>query len=368
MAYNWQHKDWPNFTYDLSAVEEVLFLFTERMGRVGGLLEGLPEAEQTAAMIDVMVAEAVKTSEIEGEYISRQDVMSSIKNNLGLNPTAEQVKDQRAEGAAQLMLDVRESYASPLDEEKLFSWHRMLMKGSQRVKVGEWRTHAEPMQVISGPIGKQKVHYEAPPSSRVPDEMSAFINWFNETAPGGSSVIGKPLVRSAVAHVYFESIHPFEDGNGRLGRAISEKALSQEVGRPVLLSLSRTIESSRNDYYDALKKAQKSNEITSWVTYFVNMGLAAQIQAEEHIEFTLKKAKVFDRYKDQLNERQLRVVRRMLDEGPEGFEGGMSAKKYIAITKTSKATATRDLQDLVACDLFVLVGGGRSTRYELNLG
>ncbi len=367
MTYNWQQADWPEFKYNLKSVEDVLFSFAERAGRVSGLFEGLPEDTQTEAIVDMMVSEAIKTSEIEGEYLSRQDVMSSIRNNLGFNKNIEQVKDKKAQGAAELMIDVRDTYAESLTQEKLFSWHKMIMKGSRGVKTGNWRTHKDPMQVVSGPIGKQKVHYEAPPSKGVPDEMENFIRWFNDTGPGGSQVIKKPAVRSAIVHIYFETIHPFEDGNGRIGRALSEKALSQGIGRPILLSLSKAIEAGRNTYYDALKVAQKSNEITSWINYFVNVILNAQVNTEEQIDFTLKKTKFFDKFQDQLNERQLRIVRRMLEKGPKGFEGGMSAKKYIAITHTSKATATRDLQDMVERGALVLSGKGRSTRYQVNL-
>lgn len=365
MSYNWQRKDWPDFSCDLASLEASLLIFSERMGRTRGLLEGLSEDEQTASVIDMMVAEAVKTSEIEGEMISRADVMSSIKNNLGLNPTPELVRDRMAEGVAELMLDVRESFAEPLSEKKLHAWHKMLMKGNGTVQVGAWRSHEEPMQVVSGPIGRQKVHYEAPPSSRVPAEMKAFVQWFNDTGSGGKRAMASPLVHSALAHLYFETIHPFEDGNGRIGRAISEKALSQGFNRPVLLSLSRAIEANRNAYYDALQAAQSYNDITAWVAYFVAMVIEAQTQAEEHVEFTLNKAKLFNRFGSELNERQLRVLRRMLEEGPKGFQGGMSAKKYITMTKASKATATRDLQDLVSRGIIVAVGGGRSTRYEM---
>ncbi len=254
MSYNWQFRDWPHFIYELTpATEKKLFAFVERIGRVSGMLEGLSEATKMETVIEMMVSEAVKTSEIEGEYISRRDVKSSICNNLGLSTPKEQVNDKRAEGAATLMLLVRDHYSEPLSEKMLFKWHEALMIGDRRIKKGAWRTHKEPMQVVSGPIGKQKVHFEAPPSDQVPKEMKAFIKWFNDTAPGGKNEIGKPSVRSALAHVYFESIHPFEDGNGRIGRAISEKALSQGVGRPILLSLSAAIEEKRNDYYDALK-------------------------------------------------------------------------------------------------------------------
>jgi Fic family protein len=367
MTYNWQQEDWPDFRFDLSKVEDALMTFAEKTGRASGLLRGLTEETQTEAMIDMMVAEAVKTSEIEGEYLSRKDVMSSIRKNLGLGQPDEQVRDKRAEGAAALMLDVRDSYAEPLTKEKLFAWHRMIMAGSRGGKVGQWRRHVEPMQVVSGAVGKPTVHFEAPPSSRVPKEMTRFISWFNETAAGGKLEIKRPLVRAAVAHLYFESIHPFEDGNGRIGRALSEKALSQGIGRPALLSLSRAIEAQRKKYYEALQTGQQSNEITPWVTWFVNMAVEAQKHAEEQIEFTLKKTKFFDRFKDELNERQVKVMRRMLEEGPKGFQGGMNAKKYMGITDTSKATATRDLQDLVEKGVLVPSGGGRSTRYEINI-
>ena len=275
--------------------------------------------------------------------------------------------DKRANGAAALMIDVRNSADAPLSEDTLFAWHRMIMAGHRRIAAGQWRTHAEPMQVVSGPVGHERVHFEAPPSATVSEEMTRFIQWFNDTAPGGKQEIRKAAVRSAVAHLYFESIHPFEDGNGRIGRALSEKALSQGLGRPALLSLSRAIEANRKQYYEALQEAQQSNEITTWVSWFVHMVLEAQIQAEEQIEFTLKKTRLFDRWRDQLNNRQLQTLRRMLDEGPTGFTGGMSAKKYMSITGASKATATRDLQDLADKGIFVPSGGGRSTHYTINL-
>ena len=367
MKYNWQQKDWTNFKYQLGDSEDQLFEFSERTGRISGFLSGLTKEAQTETMIEFMVSEAIKTSEIEGEYLNRNDVMSSIKNNLGLLAKIETVNDKRAEGIAELMIDVRVSYAQPLSEEKLFDWHRMLMKGSKGITTGYWRTHDEPMQVVSGALGKEKIHFEAPASKNVPDEMEKFMQWFNETAPGGTKEIKIAVVRSAIAHLYFESIHPFEDGNGRIGRAISEKALSQGVKRPVLLSLSKSIESNKKAYYNQLQKAQKGNEITPWVNYFVSMALDAQIQAEKQIEFTLKKAKLFDNFKNQLNERQLKAIKRMLEQGPNGFEGGMNARKYISITGTSKATATRDLQDLSAMKLLIPKGGGRSVSYDINL-
>lgn len=367
MTYNWQQPDWPEFTYVLEGVEHSLLTFVQRVGRMGGLIEGLAEEGQTESIINMMVLEAVKTSEIEGEYLSRMDVLSSIRNNLGLSHPLEQVRDRRAEGVAALMTNLRDTYAASLSESMLLSWHTMLMKGSRVQEPGRWRYHTEPMQVVSGAMEKGTVHFEAPPSERVPREMDDFITWFNATGPKGPKPIQSPLVRSAIAHLYFESIHPFEDCNGRIGRVIAEKALSQGMGQPVLLSLSKTIEADKQGYYTALQLAQQSNELTPWITYFVEMILEAQIEAEEQVHFTLKKAKFFDRFAGQLNERQLRVLRRMLEEGPQGFEGGMSAKKYMAIAKTSKPTATRDLQALVKLGALESYGGGRSVRYKVAL-
>ncbi|HRP57346.1 Fic family protein [Agriterribacter sp.] len=368
-TYNWQQKNWTNFTYDLAGAEDDLLVFSEKAGRVSGIIEGLPEETKEEVIVDIILAEAIKTSEIEGEYPSRKDVLSSIRKNLGLHTSQVYIKDKSAAGLGELMIDVRRSFKTPLTEEKLFEWHRMLLQENKNIMAGQWRTHEDPMQVVSGAMGKTKVHYEAPPSSKVPAEMKKFIRWFNETAPGGRQEIKKAPVRSAIAHLYFETVHPFEDGNGRVGRAIAEKALSQTIGRPVMLSLSRTIEANKNAYYTALETAQRSNEITPWVTYFIHTTLDAQIEAESQIEFTLKKTKFFDRFKDRLNERQVMVIRRILEEGPKGFEGGMNARKYIGITKTSKATATRDMQQLLETGAFKLAGkaGGRSTSYQVNL-
>ena len=368
-TYNWQQNDWPKFTYNVTGLEEKLFSFAEKAGRVTGKWQALPEDTQQETLIHLMVEEAMKTSEIEGEYLSRKDVLSSVRKNLGLHTTTEQIKDRRAAGVAELMMHVRKTLNKPLTKETLFSWHRMILESNEKITVGAWRTDKEPMQVVSGPIGKEIVHYEAPPSSRVPQEMEEFISWFNDSAPNGSKGLREGPIRSAVAHLYFETIHPFDDGNGRVGRAIAEKALSQGLGRPVLLSLSETIESNKKAYYDSLKKAQRSNEITDWLYYFVETILAAQTQTEKLIDFTLQKAKFFDRNRDRFNDRQLKVINRMLDEGTEGFEGGMNARNYVRIAKTSKATATRDLQYLMEIGAFKRLGeaGGRSTRYQVNL-
>jgi Fic family protein len=367
MAYNWQHPDWPHFRYDLKPVEEKLFIFAEKAGHIAGLVKGLPDNAREEAVIDLMVSEAIKTSQIEGENLLRADVMSSIRNNLGLNAKPEKVSDRNAAGAGELMVAVRKNFDAPLTEAMLFDWHKMLMGGfSKRMKVGAWRDHAEPMQIVSGPLGRQKVHFEAPASSSVPGEMKNFIRWFNDTAPGGKLALKSPPVRAAVAHIYFESIHPFEDGNGRIGRAISEKALSQGLGRPVVMSLSKAIEAKRKAYYDALATTQHSNDITKWIKYFIDTILEAQEDAEKTIGFVLFKTRLFDRFGKAMNARQNKAVNRMLDAGPEGFEGGMRTQKYMKITGASKATTARDLQHLVEIGVFRQIGEGRSTHYVLK--
>lgn len=367
MTYIWQHPEWPEFQYNLTGMEDILFVFAEETGHISGILKGTPNVLQIETLINTLVAEAIKTSEIEGEFLSRQDVVSSIRNNLGIAQKPEPVKDRKAQGAAELMVAARNSYAEPLTEAMLFSWHKTLLKDSKTINTGAWRKDTAPMQVVSGSIGKEKVHFEAPPSERVPAEMARFIKWYNATAPGGSKEITKAPVRSAIAHLYFETIHPFEDGNGRIGRVIAEKALSQTVGRPVMLSLSRTIEAERKKYYQSLETAQKNIDITSWVRYFAETIVAAQIETRHILDFTLKKTRFFDQFKDLLNDREKKVIQKMLETGPDGFEGGMTAKKYMSITKTSKATATRDLQHLAEIGCLIASGGGRSTSYQLSI-
>jgi Fic family protein len=258
--------------------------------------------------------------------------------------------------------------------------------------IGGYRTHAEPMQVVSGPDYKRTVHFEAPPSTRVPAEMQRFIAWFNASAPGemppnpspprppgqargwarGGRGVAAPnalsaLTRAAQAHLYFECIHPFEDGNGRIGRALSEKALAQTLGQPSLIALAYTIERKRKDYYAALEANNKHLHITGWMTWFANTILEAQATTIRHVDFYVAKAKFYERFRDKLNERQAKAVARMFGEGPEGFKGGLSAENYMSIARTSRATATRDLQDLVALGALTRTGQLRHTRYALNL-
>jgi Fic family protein len=365
--YNWQQQNWPNFRYSLSGIKPKLYQFSEKIGNTRGLLESLSEVEKQHSTIEMLTTEAIKTSEIEGEFLSREDVRSSIINELGFGAGKRLVSDRRSEGIGKLMVRLRETYTEPLTKETLFIWHTLLMAGSSGISIGSWRSSDYPMRIVSGPVGNEIIHFEAPPSSKVPVEMSRFFDWFEKTAPNGEQAIEQPLVRAAIAHLYFESIHPFEDGNGRIGRAISEKSIAQFFGKPMLFSLSKTISKDRKVYYNALNKGQHSNEISDWIRYFVDLCLDAQSDALESVSYMLKKVRFFDTYHAKLNVRQTKALRKMLDEGPDGFEGGMSVKKYVSITRSSKATATRDLRDLVIKMILTPSGEGRGRRYFINL-
>jgi Fic family protein len=366
--YNWQQNDWPHFQYDETAFTKMVLSFVELAGQSLGYLNGLPSDDQTESLVTILVKEAIKTSSIEGELISRVDLISSIRKNLGYTTPSHHIKDKRSEGIAILLVKARERFDADLNEAMLFEWHRSLMLGNTRINVGQYRSHSEPMQVISGSIGKEEVHFEAPPSAQVPAEMQAFFEWFNATKPDGPSPISNLLVRAAIAHVYFETIHPFEDGNGRIGRVIAEKALAQGLRRPILMSLSTAIEAEKKTYYAALKKAQRTNDLTEWIQYFSETILQAQQEFIETIDFLLKKTAFFDKHQPDLNEAQIKVLNRMLEEGEGNFQGGINARKYQAISKVSKATATRHLQDLVEKGILIVQKAGRSTHYQVNLG
>jgi len=366
MKWNWQKDGWPQFTYDRAALAEREAQLLYKAGILLGAIRHLAEGEKTRLTIDLISNEAVTTSEIEGQILSRDSVQSSMRRNFGLEtdsrtiPAAEQ-------GIAAMMTDLYRTYATPLSEKQLFGWHAMLARGRTDLKrIGAYRTHAEPMQVVSGPVGKRKVHFEAPPSKAMRQEMRPFIAWFNDTAPKGLQPL-PALARAGIAHLYFVSIHPFEDGNGRIARALSEKALSQCLGQPTLIALSHAISRQIKAYYKALEDNNKNLESTDWLVYFAQTVLEAQRYTQRLIDFLIEKTKLYDRLRDQLNARQEKVLARMFREGLEGFKGGLRAENYLAITKTSRATATRDLQDLVEMEVFRRTGERKHTRYALTI-
>ncbi|SFS84216.1 Fic family protein [Zhouia amylolytica] len=365
MKYNWEHKNWPEFNYNPSVIDQLVIEFASESGEVKGIMEGLPDNFKQEAVLQFMIDEAMKTSEIEGEYYSRHDVMSSIKNRLGLQVEHKFIKDKNARGIGELMVEVQQDFAKPLSAKLIKSWHTILFDNDRFINKGQYRTGDEPMVIVSGRYGKEEIHYQAPPSTKVPSEMKRFVDWY-ENFKIRSKDLKSALIKTAIAHLYFESIHPFEDGNGRIGRAIAEKCLSEALGRPIVMSLSTVIEHDKKTYYDALKQAQRTLDLTPWILYFTQTILMAQNHAKKLIRFTLRKATFLDAHSQVLNERQRKVILKILDKGLDGFKGGMTAKKYISIAKTSKATATRDLQDLVDKGVFILKGAGRSTYYELK--
>lgn len=374
--YIWEHPDWPNFHYDITGVQNLMYQYALEVGEVSGGVAQLSDPVQQETIIDLMVAEALKTSEIEGEYFQAEDIRSSLLKQLGYAVSLTGTPNPQASGVAHLMLSVRQTYDALLTDKQLFEWHRLLLSASSQARfleIGAWRTSPEPMQVVSGPIGKERIHFEAPPSHRVPEEMEKFIHWFNETHPKTGTIKIPGPVRAAISHLYFESIHPFNDGNGRIGRAIAEKALSQDLGRPVLLSLSASIHKNRKTYYHELSRASRLEQeakldITSWIRYFVQEVYDAQLMAKVRMNFIFQKVQFWNFYDSLINERQRRVLKRLFEAGVDGFEGGINTRKYIIIADCSKATATRDLADLLekGC-LQQLSGGGRNTRYELRL-
>ncbi|GEP53060.1 Fic family protein [Reyranella soli] len=366
MKWNWEQSDWPEFCYDSVALEPFERQFLLRSGEFIGACKHVSAADQDRLKIELISDEAVKTSEIEGELLNRDSVQSSLLHQFGLGPDRPRISPAER-GIAEMMVDLYRTFASPLSDRMLFRWHRMLLKGSRDVSViGGYRKRGDPMQVVSGPLHRRRIHFEAPPSNQVSKEMKAFNAWFNESAQRGKKALSS-IARAGIAHLYFESIHPFEDGNGRIGRAISEKALAQNLGQPSLIALAQTIERRRKDYYAALERNNKANDITDWLTYFGQVILDAQATSLKRLEFYLAKAKFYERVRGQMNDRQDKAVARMFREGIDGFKGGLSAENYIAITRTSRATATRDLQDLVSRGALTKTGQLKHTRYHLNL-
>jgi Fic family protein len=366
MTWNWEQPDWPKFTYDSRALQPLEQQFLLRSGEFVGAYKHIGADDQEVLKIELISEEAVKTSEIEGEILDRDSVQSSLRHQLGLGPEAAGVTPAER-GISKMMVDLYRTFADPLNDKTMFDWHSMLLTGEASIKViGGYRTHADPMQVVSGPIHKRKVHFEAPPSARVPKEMKRFVTWFNATAPGGKTPL-PALTRAALAHLYFVCVHPFEDGNGRIGRALAEKSLAQNLGQPSLIALAYTIERKRKDYYAALEHNNKDLEISGWMQYFADTVIEAQRNTIKRVDFYVAKAKFYERFRGKLNERQDKVIARMFREGIDGFKGGLSAENYISISKTSRATATRDLQDLVEKGALGKRGELRHTRYYLSL-
>lgn len=366
MAWNWTLPDWPDFLYDASALEPFEQTFLLSSGEILGAVHHVSQPEREQLRIELLSEEAMQTSAIEGEILDRLSVQSSLRRHLGLDPDSYPAKP-REQGVAEMMVDVYSSFADTLSHETLYRWHRMLLSHDRRLEtIAAYRHHAEAMQIVSGRLDRPTIHFEAPPSERVMLEMERYVDWFNETGPRGAEPL-PALTRAGLSHLYFESIHPFEDGNGRLGRALAEKSLAQNISQPTLISLAFTIEKERKAYYDQLEQHQKTLDVTDWLAWFAEVVLKAQQVTLDRVGFFISKAHFYDRHRDHLNERQAKAIARMFRECPGGFKGGLSADNYLKITGTSRATATRDLQDLVEKGALSRTGDRRHTRYWLNI-
>lgn len=364
--WNWQQKEWPHFSYEEGALKDLEYKFFQNNGIVFGAFKHVRDSEKDHLLVEILSNEALKTSEIEGEYLDRDSIQSSIKKNLGLSIDKRKVPPAEY-GISEMMVDLYRNHDKPLSHKQLFNWHEMLINGRRDLSdIGKYRTHEDAMQVVSNRLDRPKVHFEAPPSNRMNQEMKQFISWFNRVHAKEENLT-LPLIRAGIAHLYFVSIHPFEDGNGRIGRAVAEKSISQSMGQPALISLSKTIEANKKAYYASLEANSKTCDITGWLVYFGQTILDAQEDTLKLIDFLIEKAKFFDRFSALMNDRQLKVIKRLFDAGHTGFIGGLSAENYTRIAKTSASTATRDLKDMVDKSILLKTGELKSTRYSLNI-
>ncbi len=321
MIWSWQQPDWPAFTWDRRRLEAAELKFQVGGGVFIGTAKHLGDDQRNQLIVEAMTTEAFTTSEIEGEILDRASVQSSVRRQLGLRTDVRRVRPAE-QGIAEKMVDLYRSFDQPLSPEMLFRWHRMVMNGRRDLKdIGQYRTGAEPMHVISHPLHEPRAHFEAPPSSQMESEMTRFFDWFDRSGPRGEEPL-PALTRAGIAHLYCECIHPFEDGNGRIGRAISEKSLAENLGQPTLTALAAAILARRKAYYEVLEAANKENEITAWLAWFAGVSIEAQRRTIALVDFLIDTAKLMDRLKGQLNERQDKALLRMLREGPEGFPRG----------------------------------------------
>ena len=359
MKWNWQQSDWPNWRFDTETLQEMERRFLVGSGRLAGAWQHLSQDNQDQIKVSLLSDEAVKTSEIEGEYLDRDSVQSSVRQQFGMQAAK---KSKPAEsGIAELMVACFQGHDKELDEKTLFAWHSLVCRGREDLNfIGEYRQHAEAMQVVSGRLDRPKVHFEAPASKDVPEQMQEFFKWMQESQLSA-------LTKAGLAHLYFVSIHPFEDGNGRLARAISEHVFARSLGQPSLLALSRQIEKDRKQYYNMLEANNKRMDITVWLVWFAQTALRAQQYSGAMIDYIIAKTRMLDRLRGEINERQEKALIRLFDAGPDGFTGGLSAKNYMTITGATSATTTRDLSDLVAKGSLTRTGERKSTRYWLNI-
>ncbi len=356
--------DWPRFRWSQGVLLQQFAAVRHRQGRLMGRMESLGFSSRTEAVLSNLTQEVLKSSEIEGEFLNRDQVRSSIARRLGIDIGALTQTDRNVDGVVEMILDATQHYAQPLTRERLFGWHTLLFPVTARtlgrIMVGAWRDDAKgPMQVVSGAIGRERVHFEAPASGRIEEEMSRFFDWFN----GDDST--DPVLKAGIAHLWFVTIHPFEDGNGRIARAIADMMLaSSERSSQRFYSMSLQIRQERTAYYRTLEQTQKGTvEITGWMEWFLNCLGRAIDAADETLVIVLRKARFWETHACRsFNDRQRLMLNKLLD----GFEGKLTTSKWAKLAKCSQDTALRDIISLVECGVLAKdEAGGRSTSYLL---
>lgn len=363
--YIWQASDWPKWRYDLSVLAGPMGEVSRAQGVLIGRLADVGMALRDQASLAALTEDVVKTSAIEGEVLGVESVRSSIARRLGVEIGALAPLDRRVEGVVEMVLDATAHCDAPVTRERLFGWHGALFPtgraGLSKIKVAGWRDDAGgPMQVVSGPIGRQRMHFEAPPADRLDAEVGRFLDWINAASND------PPLLKAGLGHLWFVTLHPFDDGNGRIARAIGDLLLARADGSPQrFYSLSAQIQRERKGYYEILERTQKqSMEVTEWLTWFLHTLHDAVDQAQHTLDAVLGKARFWQRWAViPLNERQVALLNRLVD----GFDGKLTSSKWAAIARCSPDTALRDINDLMARGVLRKSGaGGRSTSYELS--
>lgn len=365
MPYIHELKDWPNFTWDHELLLSPLAIVRHMQGKLIGKMSALGFILQKEALLETLTLDVLKSTEIEGEFLDPDQVRSSIARHLGMDISGLVPSDRHVDGVVEMMLDATQQNEKPLTKERLFDWHAALFptgrSGMYKIIVGTWRDDSTgPMQVVSGAMGKERVHYQAPNATILEAEMAVFITWFNSEQPID------PVLKAAIAHLWFVTIHPFDDGNGRIARAIADMQLSRADGSAQrFYSMSAQIRLKRNNYYEILETTQKGDlDITIWLLWFLDCMTDALVVTDHTLARILNKAKFWERHRTTaINERQRLMLNKLFD----GFYGKLTSSKWAKIAKCSPDTALRDIQDLIQKGMLKKeAAGGRSTNYELN--
>lgn len=363
-TYIHQRREWPNFVWDQAEITPLLAALRHHQGRLLGRMEGMGFNLQAEANLHTLTLDVLKSSEIEGEILDAEQVRSSIARRLGMDIAGLIPADRHVEGVVEMMLDATQNYAAPLTDQRLFDWHAAMFptgrSGMQKIVVGGYRDNSkeDPMQVVSGPMGREKVHFQAPDPELLANEMTGLIGWFN------SSLNIDPVLKAALAHLWFVTIHPFDDGNGRIARALTDMQLSRaDNSSQRFYSMSAQIRTERKEYYELLEKTQKASlDVTDWINWFLGCLDRALARTDDTLAVVKQKDSFWEKHATTpFNHRQMMMVNKLLD----GFEGKLTSSKWAKITKSSQDSAVRDINDLVQQGILAKEAGGRSTSYIL---